>query len=232
MAINDCIPIHLAKIEVNIVNDIQWLHKMYSKIAYEFSKTRTRPWRCVETFLASNPPSSLLDVGCGNGRNLHAANLAGFEAEGFDNCPEFVKICREKNLCSYLGDIEATTNPITKKYTNVICIAMLHHLRNDASRQLALQRLFESLNPGGSLLFTVWSFESDGARFPKTFVVGDNIVPWKSQQGGESKSDRYYYIYDKQHLDAFLEKFLINNPTAIINVSWDEQNWNVEIKNP
>jgi tRNA (uracil-5-)-methyltransferase TRM9 len=203
---------------------------MYSKIAHEFSKTRTRPWRCVETFLASRSPSSLLDVGCGNGRNLTASDLAGFETEGFDVCPEFVQICSNRKLNVYIGDIEAPTNPITKTYDNVICIAMLHHIRRDESRQLALQRLFEALNPGGSLLFTVWSFESYGARFPKQFVIGDNIVPWKSLQGGEPKTDRYYYIYDKHNLDTFLESFHAVNPCSVINVSWEEQNWNVEIK--
>ena len=203
---------------------------MYSKIAYEFSKTRTRPWRCVETFLASQPPSTLLDAGCGNGRNLTAANLAGFDAEGFDVCPEFVQICRARKLNAFVGDIEFPTNPIAKTYDAVICIAMLHHLRTNESRQLALQRLFDALNPGGSLLFTVWSFESEGARFPKEFTIGDNIVPWKSLRGGESKVDRYYYIYDRKHLDAFLETFRSCNPDSEITVSWEEQNWNVEIK--
>lgn len=203
---------------------------MYSKFAHEFSKTRTRPWRCVETFLASHAPSTLLDAGCGNGRNLAAADLAGFEAEGFDVCPEFVNICRARKLNVFVGDIEAPTNPITKTYDAVICIAMLHHLRTNESRQLALQRLFDALNPDGTLLFTVWSFESEGARFPKEFVVGDNIVPWKSLQGGESKVDRYYYIYDRPNLDIFLEHFRSNNPHADICISWEEQNWNVEIK--
>lgn len=205
---------------------------MYSNIAYEFSKTRTRPWRCVETFLALRTPSTLLDAGCGNGRNLAAADLAGFEAEGFDVCPEFVQICRARKLNAFVGDIDAPENPISKTYDTVICIAMLHHLRTDESRTLALQRLFDALNPGGSLLFTVWSFESEGARFPKQFAVGDTIVPWKSLQDGASKADRYYYIYDRRHLDSFLETFRAANLYATVDVSWEEQNWIVEIKKP
>jgi SAM-dependent methyltransferase len=203
---------------------------MYSKIAYEFSKTRTRPWCCVETFLASRTPSTLLDVGCGNGRNLAAANAAGYTAEGFDICPEFVDICLARKLDVYVGNIDACVNPIVKTYDSVLCIAMLHHLRSPESRQCALQRMYDALNPGGTLLFTVWSHEYDGARFPKRFDVGDNIVPWKSQQSGETRVDRYYYIYDRAHLDAFLDTFRASNTTADISVSWEEQNWNVEIK--
>ncbi len=205
---------------------------MYSKIAYEFSKTRTRPWRCVETFLTSHPKSTLLDAGCGNGRNLAAANCAGFDAEGFDVCPEFVNICRVRKLNAYVGNIESPISPITKTYDNILCIAMLHHLRTNEARQLALQRMYDGLNPGGSLLLTVWSYESEGARFPKRFQVGDNIVPWKSLKDGTSQADRYYYIYDRPHLDVFLETFQMSNPSACVEVTWEEQNWNVEIKKP
>ena len=207
---------------------------MYSKFAHEFSKTRTRPWRCVESFLAARtphitPPSpTLLEAGCGNGRNMIAAHQAGFAVEGFDICPEFVDICRARALDAFVGDIESPTNPISKTYDNVLCIAMLHHLRSDESRQRALQRLFDALNPGGALLFTVWSYECEGARFPKQFTVGDNIVPWKSRGAGDA-ADRYYYIYDRAHLDAFLETFRAANPSAHIEVSWEEQNWNVQI---
>jgi tRNA (uracil-5-)-methyltransferase TRM9 len=200
---------------------------MYSKIAHEFSKTRTRPWRCVETFLSSHPASTLLDAGCGNGRNLIAATRAGFDAEGFDICPEFVEICRARELKVYVGNIESPKNPITKTYDAILCIAVLHHLRGTESRQTSLQRMYDALNPDGSLLLTVWSYESQGARFPKEFQVGDNIVPWKSRK--DSQSDRYYYIYDRVHLDAFLETFRLSNPSARIEVSWEEQNWNIEI---
>lgn len=201
---------------------------MYSNFAHEFSKTRTRPWRCVETFLAHHPPSTLLDAGCGNGRNLIAAVDAGYDAEGFDICPEFVEICRSRSLKAALGNIESVTNPITKSYDYIICIAMLHHLQTHKSRMIALQRMYEALNPGGSLLVTVWSYESDGARFPKAFVIGDNVVPWKSLHTTES-SDRYYYIYNRANLDAFLSEFKSKYSDATVRVDWEEQNWIIEI---
>lgn len=204
---------------------------MYSSIAYEFSKTRTRPWRCVETFLESRPKTSLLDVGCGNGRNLAAAQTSGFNAHGFDICSQFVDICRGRGLTNvYVGNIEDPINPITQTYDSIICIAVLHHIKSAELRQVALQRMYEALNPGGALLVTVWSYEHTGARFPKVFTIGDNIVPWKSLLDGKSKVDRYYYIYDKHHLDMFLETFKCMYSSAVINVHWEEQNWILEIK--
>lgn len=202
---------------------------MYSPFAHEFSKTRTRPWPCVVAFLSSiskDKHPCLLDVGCGNGRNLAAAVEAGFIAEGFDLCPEFVDICRGRGLNVSIGNIDSPINPISKKYDAIMCIAVLHHLRTHTVRLRAVSSMYEALNPGGSLLVTVWSFENDGARFPKVFEIGDNDVSWRGT------AHRYYYIYDKSTLDVFLDEFLLAHPCAEIATSWEEQNWNVKIKKP
>jgi SAM-dependent methyltransferase len=201
---------------------------MYSKFAHEFSKTRTRPWRCVETFLKTHSPSTLLDAGCCNGRNIIAALQAGYDAEGFDICPEFVDICLDRNLKAYVGNIESALNPITKMYDYIICIAMLHHLKTHDARMQALQRMFDGLHADGSMLITVWSYESEGARFPKSFVCGDNNVPWKSLHS-TSVSDRYYYIYDRTDLNTFLSEFQHKNSNASISIEWEEQNWIINI---
>lgn len=204
---------------------------MYSTFAHEFSKTRTRPWPCVAAFLSVFSPGkraqpSLLDVGCGNGRNLAAAVEAGFNAEGIDICPEFVDICRSRGLTTAIGNIDSPTNPISKRYDAIMCIAVLHHLRKHTARLRALNYMYEALNPGGSLLVTVWSFENTGARFPKAFQLGDNDVPW------QGTAHRYYYIYDKSTLDAFLDEFHSAHPCAEVTVSWEEQNWNIRIFKP
>lgn len=209
---------------------------MYSKFAHEFSKTRTKPWRCVEMYLSDNIKSrsgpakqpTLLDAGCGNGRNLAAALEAGYEAKGFDICPEFVELCKLRGFNVSVGSIESS---IDGTYDSILCIAVLHHLQTEDARQYALQNLYEALNPGGSLLVTVWSYESEGARYPKSFHIGDNIVPWKSLYG-KGTSDRYYYIYDKSTLDSFLDLFKRHNPDASVHLTWEEQNWIFEIKKP
>jgi SAM-dependent methyltransferase len=206
---------------------------MYSKFAHEFSKTRTRPWPCVAHFLATRAAAggaaTLLDAGCGNGRNLHAAAEAGYAATGFDICPEFVDICRARGLDVTLGSIESSAG--SRRYDAVLCIAVLHHLRTPEARLHALHNLFEALNPGGALLMTVWSYEAEGARFPKHFAVGDNSVPWNSQKTGSE--ERYYYIYDRPRLDELLDGFRrASAPAAAahIEVEWEEQNWIVHIR--
>jgi SAM-dependent methyltransferase len=202
---------------------------MYSSFATEFSNTRIRPWPCVERFLSILPAGcSVLDAGCGNGRNLQAAVDAGYPAAGFDICPEFITMCRTKGLDVSIKNIE-TSNEST--YDAILCIAVLHHLQTHESRLQALKQLYEALNHGGSMLLTLWSFETDGAKYPREFCIGDNYVPWKSQHS-DVVNDRYYYIYDRTHLDMFLSAFQCLYPDAYIDISWEEQNWNIYIYKP
>ena len=203
---------------------------MYSAIASEFSTTRVRPWPCVERFL-KGASGSLLDAGCGNGRNMLYANELGFQTIGFDECEEFVAICKGRGLNVHQQRIET---PIEGTYDKILCIAVLHHLQSDEARHDALCGLYSALKPGGSLLFTVWSVETewDGhgvARFPRSFVVGDNNVPWKS---GNTPVNRYYYIYDRAILDTYLARFMSVFPDARVQVDWEEQNWNVTVWKP
>jgi|LakMenE01Jun11ns_1017448.scaffolds.fasta_scaffold9955569_8 hypothetical protein len=70
---------------------------MYSNIVNEFDKTRTYVWNSVKLFLASiNDPinKSLLEAG----KNILYAKSIGFRVEGYDNCHEFVTLCRDRDL--------------------------------------------------------------------------------------------------------------------------------------
>ena len=73
----------------------RFVHDTYQKIAKEFSNTRTYIWPSVKLFLESIEPFSvILEVGCGNGKNLDfrkdCFNL------GIDLCSEFCKITKKK----------------------------------------------------------------------------------------------------------------------------------------
>lgn len=203
-------------------------HKMYSSFASEFSNTRNRPWPCVDRFLSILPAGcTVLDAGCGNGRNMQAAKQAGHSATGFDICPEFIRICQTKGLDASIKSIESS---IETKYDAILCIAVLHHLRTHESRLMVLKQLYEALHHGGSLLVTVWSHETRDAKYPREFSVGDNSVPWKSQHTTGVTADRYYYIYDRANLDILMNEFKSTYPDAFIDISWEEQNWNIMIQ--
>lgn len=61
--------------EYNILSpeeyEIKYVHNTYRKIATHFSATRYKSWPNVEKFLkALSPDSCMIDVGCGNGKNM------------------------------------------------------------------------------------------------------------------------------------------------------------------
>ncbi len=48
------------------------VHKVYNEIAHTFSDSRYRPWPRVAEFLRTfSSGSSVLDIGCGNGKYLN-----------------------------------------------------------------------------------------------------------------------------------------------------------------
>ena len=80
----------LTQLENDNVKDI------YEQIAPQFNNTRQYRWSWVNEFLNTLENNSIvLDLGCGNGRNMQHNNLNFI---GIDNCKNFINICKEKNL--------------------------------------------------------------------------------------------------------------------------------------
>lgn len=204
---------------------------MYSNFATHFDKTRTYVWNSVKVFLNSIDPTdkNLLEAGCGNGKNLIYSKSIGFKVQGFDICNEFVDLCCARNLNCFLWNI---LNPIEMKYDVILCVAVIHHLKTEEERLLALGNLFSSLKTQGKLLITLWSLETtyNGliSTLPKTFHKGENQVPWKTCTG-EIRGYRYYYIYDIDELNNLLLKFQSQHQSAKITIDWEEQNWVIQI---
>ena len=79
----------LSNIEHNNVNNV------YNDIADHFNVTRVNKWPWITEFINNFKKNSLIvDLGCGNGRNMDYNNLNFI---GVDNCSKFVDICKSKN---------------------------------------------------------------------------------------------------------------------------------------
>ena len=193
--------------------------EFYKKNWKEFSNTRHSIWKSVADFSKEiYPDSKILDVGCGNGKNMEYIRnklIKSSNIEGIDNCLQFVNHCRLKGLSVYYGDIRNLPQK-DNRYDFVICIAVIHHLNTNKHRKYAVQELLRVLKPNGKLLLTTWALESDQFSIKRKFKLGDNIVPFKNSQ-------RYYYIYDKNTFSQFCNNFDTQNK----RIFWDKGNWNV-----
>tara|TARA_Y100000389_G_scaffold202037_2_gene246311 strand:- start:348 stop:935 length:588 start_codon:yes stop_codon:yes gene_type:complete len=187
----------------------------YNENYEEFSNTRYSLWNSVEEFSKNfTKESSMLDAGCGNGKNMKHIKCKVGKATGFDNCKKFVEKCSKDGL----DVIEADVRDIPyddNSFDFIICIAVIHHLKNECERVKAMTELIRALKPGGKVLVTVWAFESDKYSMKRKFIKGDNTVTF-------NRKNRYYFVHDKDSFQDFCDKFPFEK-----RIFWDKGNWNV-----
>jgi tRNA (uracil-5-)-methyltransferase TRM9 len=172
------------------MNETKYVTEVYNKIGSHFDKTRVNYWNWITDFINKLPKhSTILDNGCGNGRNMQYKD---YTFEGIDSSDTFVTMCRQKGLSCKLADM--CEIPFSGNSFDVIMsIASFHHLATPERRIKALQEMYRVLKPNGNVILSVWSITQP----PKTRRVfthyGDTIVPWKNTSG---TYERYYYIFE------------------------------------
>jgi len=131
----------------------------YNDVADYFNVSRVRIWTCVKLFLDSfQSQSLLLDVGCGNGKNMLYRKDLIFK--GIDFSIKLVEICKNKNL-----DVQEST--MTKipfnnnTFDGIIMIASYHHLSTELERKETLNEIYRILKKNGRVLIVVWAMEQE-----------------------------------------------------------------------
>ena len=128
--------------------------KIYNNIARDFSRTRRKVWKSVETFINSFEQNTLnADIGCGNGKNMLHRNDIMFK--GIDIYDEFVKICKSRNLDVINGNILNIL--FLTEFDNVIPIAVIHHIENRLDRLCAIKELYRICKTGGKIMIYAWA---------------------------------------------------------------------------
>jgi len=202
------------------------VYAVYSNISEHFSDTRFCIWDFVKSFLNSKDTHMKgIDIGCGNGKNMrYNTNLT---LEGFDNCSNFVNICRKNGLSVRLGNclcIPCQSN----YYDYAMSIAVYHHMASDEHRVIAISEMIRSLKHGGHGIFSVWSVENqEGEKIKRDFKKGSNYVKWMRKRDGKV-FQRYYYVFSKDMIQKLMNNFkeLIYD----IKIYNERGNWVVEFK--
>lgn len=114
-------------------------------------------------------PLSILDFGCGPGRDLAYFKSLGHEAVGLEGCPAFCAMAREHSGCEVLEQDFLTLSLPASRFDGVFANASLFHV---PSRELpgVLRKLRVALKPRGVLL-------SSNPR-------GDNEEGWNGERYG------------------------------------------------
>lgn len=196
----------------------EYVHNTYQKIAEHFSNTRAYVWKSVKEFLKKVESNSIiLEVGCGNGKNLNyrkdCINL------GCDLCTNFCSITNRKGAESLVANnlyLPFTDNSIDY----ILSIAVIHHLSTRERRMKSIYELIRILSPGGKLLIQVWAMKQpDNSR--RKFTKQDNLVKFQSSDK-KIKELRFYHVFEENELEE-----MINNIPGIkiVQSYWEIGNW-------
>ncbi len=200
----------------------------YDSIAKHFDVTRYKPW--PETIKFSEilePGSRVLDLGCGNGRNLRHLISKGMKVMGMDISAGQLDVAigrAKKEIAGdgseygfATGDVEHV--PVKDDSMDaVLYIATLHHLTSPDARLSSMNEIWRVLKPGGMCLVSAWAREQDKFKdeldegqhdIGEDWEEGDMLLPWTLKSDEDVKNGRkfmrYYHLYSESEFDDMLE---------------------------
>ncbi len=132
----------------------------YNDIGVNFAASRGYIWPDMKPFLAEvSENSTVLDVGCGNGRLLLGLPN-NVKYTGIDFSTILLEKAVEKHPNAHFLEADITKPDIWKqlpKFDYIFCIAVIHHLDNRRDQLFVLKQIKSHLNPSGKCLITAWN---------------------------------------------------------------------------
>ena len=206
----------------NIELENEYVYNTYQNIADDFSSSRYKVWDSVKEFLDKiEVGSKILEVGCGNGKNL-LYRKDDLQSYGCDISDEFVMICKERGLNVEKGN-NINLNYETNYFDNTMSVAVIHHISSQERRIQAIKELVRVTKPGGSIFIEVWAMKQDeSSRF--NFTDQDILVPFKDKASRNILGKRFYHIYKDGELEKEIE--ILDN-IKIIKKFYEKGNWGI-----
>ena len=188
---------------------IEQNREVYDIIAPLFASTRQYIWDDLVPLIDYLKPNlKVLDLGCGTGRlyQIFAKFQDSIDYIGLDQSEGQLAEAKKEFPNNKYVQAEMTKLPFDDaSFDLVFCVATLHHLPDEETRQQALSEMKRILKPGGRVLMTNWNLYSDSAQ--KTVEKGkwqqndgEFVVPWMNPKG-EVLGERYYYGFTPEYLD-------------------------------
>ena len=178
--------------------------KIWNKIAEQWNNFRNQPEPMVNYFLKKyiNNSGKIVDLGCGNCRNL--IPFSNFICYGVDFSKKMLKnaeiISKNNSLDIKLYKAELTKLPFKDNFFDyALMLASLHHPKTKDKRKKALEELYRILRKDGTALITVWNKWQ--LRF--LFRRKNSLIPWKIKN---KIYHRYYYLFSYFELKRLLRK--------------------------
>lgn len=178
---------------------------VWNSIAKSWNQFRQKPFpEIVEKCAVAWPKGKVLDIGCGNCRNLIPFAKRGFECYALDFSKDMLKtakeLCRKNAIRINLNHGRAEELPFaSNSFDYCISIASLHHIDDFDTRKKAILEMCRVLKSGGKALITVWNKLQ--LRF--LFKPKHHYVTWNTNG---KPYFRYYYLFNYLEIRELIEK--------------------------
>ena len=188
--------------------------RTYDAIAENFDVTRYLPWPDTKKFAEHFSPSQLiLDLGCGNGRDMRYFEEKGMEVIGLDfSVGQLSSVLRRADARPSLVMGDIVNLPFISGFADGALLgAVLHHIPKAGERVMALKEAHRCLKPGGLCLAGVWAAEQPKFKdnlaqakieFQHDWEPGDIVLDWNMPDGRVFK--RYYHLFTEKEFDKMI----------------------------
>jgi SAM-dependent methyltransferase len=201
---------------------------LYDDIAPVFDRSRGKaPWDPLVEFMSDPsarealsavlPGGTVMDLGCGNGRNM-ACITRIFKAArcvGMDFSASLLNAALTDAASRPRRDVvQASMTGLPFRdgaFAAVACVAALHHSPSKGSMRETLGRVRDSLRGGGLVVVSVWRKWQNRFRVQviKNYLSfnprpGLVHVPWKDARDG-TVHDREYYLLSRREITRILK---------------------------
>lgn len=188
---------------------------VWDTIADSWSRLRTRPWEELVTFSKKVEGKIVLDIGCGNGRNL--IPFEGKERIGIDFSKGMIREARKflgkrgKKVSLVVGDFTAL--PLKSEAADIIISnAVLHDIYPKIQRKKAIEELKRIAKKRSTILISVWGRWQKRFVFPliKSLFTGRYPDVWVGWNYKGKVYQRFYHLYTKKELENELKNLSLN----------------------
>jgi len=170
--------------------------KVWDTVADDWANFRTRPVNEVVGFI-DNKCGSVLDLGCGSGRNFIKSD--DLEIYGVDFSQKLLDIANKKR--DYVELKKGTTDKIPygdEMFDYIIFVRVLHCVETEKQRRKSLEELYRVLKKGGeAVISTIGPQNRRMKNKPK-----ESVMPWTVKG---HKHERYNYTYNKEEFEGQLK---------------------------
>lgn len=170
----------------------------FDLIAEEFDASRQHPWPETLLFASLLPRGSkVLDLGCGNARNVVTFRERGHMVVGLDASRSLLKRAATRMGTMSIVQGDAVRLPLCSSVLDAVhCVAVIHHLLSEPERRRTVKEIARVLRPKGTVLLSAWAFEQE--RFAE-LSSPDVTVPWRRPNG--LSVPRFYHLFREGELE-------------------------------